>query len=573
VKRKKLILSCGIGVIIFLILSVAFAALETRFALRSMQTAQFSKAAEEGKRALIVVRPLSALTFHKSPDIELWRESLELLPLFQQTISSIQSYVPAALQSDPQAQPVAEHIQLQLPILITKTKHVLTLSQHSSLFQNLIRSTSSQTQTAFQHSDQAITFLDDLNTITQTLFTGHHKYIVLLQNTQELRATGGFMGSYAVIEINDGVFEHLAIQDIYQPDGQITDGLEAPAGIQEYLSEGKGYRLPNANWNPDFPSSSEDILRFFAFAKEHNIEGVVSLNLDVMQRVLDVIGPVYLPDYHESLTADNLPELARADRDQFFPGSQQKKNFLQAVFNHLKLQIQQLPVEKQKQILTLIWEESQRKNIQAFSHQIEIQHIFTKYRVSGEMSSNIPGASSDLTPRYLFLVESNVGINKANKGITREVKITATPYQTQLWIYFHNLNPISDNGNTAKAAAQKSQLNGDKNLHYVNYQRLFINAEARVRTIEIEDKQLDRWDENLITTSTGEKFKQIGFLAPVLEHSNQTVHLEVTYPQILPYTFIIQKQSGLPTVSYLLEADQQKKPLLLEHDENVTISP
>jgi hypothetical protein len=50
---------------------------------------------------------------------------------------------------------------------------------------------------------------DDLKTLNQFLldFLGQgqtKKYLVIFQNNSELRATGGFMGSYALVEIKDG---------------------------------------------------------------------------------------------------------------------------------------------------------------------------------------------------------------------------------------------------------------------------------------------------------------------------------------------------------------------------------
>ncbi|MDP1743836.1 MAG: DUF4012 domain-containing protein, partial [Candidatus Amesbacteria bacterium] len=43
-------------------------------------------------------------------------------------------------------------------------------------------------------------------------------YVVLLQNNTELRATGGFMGSYARLRFRNGTLQSTKFEDIYEPD-------------------------------------------------------------------------------------------------------------------------------------------------------------------------------------------------------------------------------------------------------------------------------------------------------------------------------------------------------------------
>jgi len=58
--------------------------------------------------------------------------------------------------------------------------------------------------------------------------------MVLLQNENELRASGGFIGSYGILTINDGKWQDLEINDVYQADGQLKGHVEPPAEIKKY---------------------------------------------------------------------------------------------------------------------------------------------------------------------------------------------------------------------------------------------------------------------------------------------------------------------------------------------------
>src|SRR3989344_469487 len=73
-------------------------------------------------------------------------------------------------------------------------------------------------------------------------------YIVLLQNNTELRATGGFMGSYARIETDKAGIKKIEVQDIYQPDGQIAGHVEPPYPVQEAFRQG-WWKLRDSNWD------------------------------------------------------------------------------------------------------------------------------------------------------------------------------------------------------------------------------------------------------------------------------------------------------------------------------------
>jgi len=92
-------------------------------------------------------------------------------------------------------------------------------------------------------------------------FNGPRKYLILFQNNNEIRPTGGFIGSYAFLYLNEGKIEELSIDDIYNPDGQIdvrNIRVTPPKPIGDFLIEDRMY-IRNANWDPDLPRSAAAI--------------------------------------------------------------------------------------------------------------------------------------------------------------------------------------------------------------------------------------------------------------------------------------------------------------------------
>ena len=110
-------------------------------------------------------------------------------------------------------------------------------------------------------------------------------YVVLLQNNTELRATGGFMGSYARLRFRNGTLQSTKFEDIYEPDGQLYGYVKPPAPLDKAFENGS-WKLRDSNWDPDFRVSAPQIAWFFSQGGEV-VDGLVALNLTTVLKVLD----------------------------------------------------------------------------------------------------------------------------------------------------------------------------------------------------------------------------------------------------------------------------------------------
>ncbi len=376
----------------------------------------------------------------------------------------------------------------------------------------------------------------DLITIAQKILTGKQTYVLLFQNSEELRATGGFLGSYAKIQLQDGQLIDFGIEDIYVPDGQFGWFIEAPAGAKEYLSGGDGLRLRDANWHPDFPTSAQQILTYLAWGKEVGIDGAIAVNLPIIEKILSVTGPVYIHDYDQTITKNNFSDIARADRDEFFPGSVQKQHFLTTFFNQLLIKLQNLDQSDQQLLVEKVATSAIEKDLQFFSNDQSLQLLFEKLKISGQLTKIKDAA-------YLMLVESNVGINKANQHLDRAVNLKIKEDYNLIEVIFvnHNLPPSSE----------KKNLNEANHLGYVNYQRIILSPETKIEEIIFDDQKIINWNEELISNSGGELFKQIGFLLTLPEKQTKKLSIKFNNSTFSEKSKIfIQKQAGLNKIPY-----------------------
>lgn len=132
---------------------------------------------------------------------------------------------------------------------------------------------------------------------------GPRKYLFLLQNNHELRATGGFIGSYAILDVNNGIVRNFFVDGIFNPDGQLKENIVPPQPIQKISV---AWSLHDSNWFPDFPASAEKAIFFYEKTGGPTVDGVITLTPTVMQKLLAVIGPITLPQYGLTVDANNF---------------------------------------------------------------------------------------------------------------------------------------------------------------------------------------------------------------------------------------------------------------------------
>jgi len=135
---------------------------------------------------------------------------------------------------------------------------------------------------------------------------GPRTYLFLFQNNHEIRATGGFIGSYGILKINDGNIEKLVVDDIFNPDGQLIDRVVPPLPIQKISAD---WSLHDSNWFADFPLSAKKAMDFYERTGGPTVDGVVAITPAMMEKFLAITGPIALPKYDMILTSNNFMEI------------------------------------------------------------------------------------------------------------------------------------------------------------------------------------------------------------------------------------------------------------------------
>jgi len=322
---------------------------------------------------------------------------------------------------------------------------------------------------------------------------GRKNYLVLLENNAELRGSGGFIGSLALVTFENGKLAELKLEDIYSVDGALKGHVDPPDEVLHYLGQPNWY-LRDSNVNPDFPLSAKRAAWFFE--KERGIipDGVISLDLSFVRLILESVGPVKLPGYQETITAQNFFSIAEKESEAgFFPGSTQKKDFLSLFLNALvnKLNSEKNPIGFS--LLSKINQAVDEKHLQFYFADAKIQDVFESLNVTGEIKNPSCLPNDSCISDMAFFAENNFGANKANFFIKRKI--------TRKIIIGRDGN-ITEN--IAITYKNESPSNSWPGGNYSNYIKFYAPLQSKLLTINQDNKKAV-----IDTTLTEDKIKKL----------------------------------------------------------------
>jgi len=130
------------------------------------------------------------------------------------------------------------------------------------------------------------------------------RYLLVIQNPAELRATGGLIGAWGTLEGSVRGLELTGLgTDVELPPGERPVATPAEF-VRRYGRFGATRSWANANMSADFPSSARVLLALYEQRAGERLDGVVAIDARGLSYLLEVTGPVRSPP--ETLTADRF---------------------------------------------------------------------------------------------------------------------------------------------------------------------------------------------------------------------------------------------------------------------------
>ena len=358
-------------------------------------------------------------------------------------------------------------------------------------------------------------------------------YVLLFANNMEIRPGGGFIGSFAVIHIKNYAISPIQTYDVYDADGQLIAHVDPPAPIAQYLHQPHWF-LRDSAFSPDF-SENVNKAKFFLSKtmKLDSIDGMALITTTAVQKVLQATGSLYVPDYKETINADNFYIKAQVyAENNFFPGSIKKKQFLSAVFDQLLIQLQDF---SNAQTAIAIKSSLDEKQIVVSSQSDEIQQYLDNQYWSGRMlPATCPAGKTNCIADYIFPVEANLGVNKANFSVRRSFSSD---------IDFSKEGVIRNRFTTL--FVNDSIRDVFPGGVYKNYYQVFLPPNSVVNRITKNNVLIDQFDQD--TT----QYHRVGMYIEIKPQEKAEITIDYSLTPQIPkgksiYQMIMQKQIGLP---------------------------
>jgi len=433
------------------------------------------------------------------------------------------------------------------------------LNEHIQILVNKLPLWSKELKNAkemLEQSTQALRLAQELQPHLDQLLAKdtEKKYLLLFANNMELRPGGGFIGSLAILRVKNFTIQELELYDVYDVDGQLLSHIDPPKPISKFLNQTHWF-LRDSAFTGDFVvnfKEAEYLLN--QEIKESNFDGGMLITTTGVQNLLKSVKSLYIPDFKESINSDNFYIKAQLYAEEaFFPGSQQKKSFLSSVANQMLFGLHDasLPI-----MLKEIERSLDNKQLVLFSKEPDIQSLFEKNYWSGRILKPSCSLSDALhcIPDYLFPLDANLGVNKANF-------FTSNPMELKVI--------VDGKGKITNVYTVKYTNDSHKGVFpggiYKNYFQLLIPPNSFVESIKIDGVSFEDYDE------TNFENKTVGFLISIEPQQSKTVQITYRLPTTIvagngTYQLILQKQIGSQNSDFKFTFSYPKNMTIERHN-------
>jgi len=243
-------------------------------------------------------------------------------------------------------------------------------------------------------------------------------YLILIQNSDELRATGGFISSVGILLLDQGNLT-FQIQNSYALDDFPHEAYPPPPEPLHTYMGADLWLFRDANWSPDFPTTARDVAGLYQLGQHQSVAGVLALDQTAFKYILAATGPIPLMDGSGSVSAETLDQFLH---DQWQPESGDldpsvrtyQSGFMSGLGESLMAQILDNPASiNLADLFTVLLQILDEKHGLIFVTQPALANLFAAQGWDGALSS---GAQD-----FLYVVDANVGFNKANAALQRSI--------------------------------------------------------------------------------------------------------------------------------------------------------
>ncbi len=406
--------------------------------------------------------------------------------------------------------------------------------------------------------EEAVNLLEEIGPLSKLLlalggYPEENNLLIILQNNDELRPSGGFIGSFGLATMKNGDISSLITKDSYHLDMPAVGKwqLEPPFPIKKYLGVENWY-LRDANWSPDWPSAARKIREIYLGESraignpDTDFSAIIALNPDFIADLIKIVGPITIDN--ETYASENFQtllqytvEVSYKDKDI---SSWDRKNVINDLVGELKNRLFKLPMDKWPELIKTISANIEQKDIQIYFTDENLQTISDNLKASGEIKKT----DSD----FLMVVDANLAAFKSDavvkKGIT------------------YDLYNNDGQANASLSLRYRHEGGFDwRTTRYRSYTRVYLPLGSRFVSVSGLDNRTADWS----VSDDAELDKTIfAFFFTVEPGTNKEIIIHYSLPEKISqqitaesYELLVQKQSGRRTAELQINLHPEQESL------------
>ncbi len=363
---------------------------------------------------------------------------------------------------------------------------------------------------------------------------GEKRYMILMENDKEIRGTGGFWTYISTFRLSNALLNSdFTSNGTYNVDFAL-DAIDPyytfPAVPQAYRDHLKVERMfaRDANVSPDLPTAVDQFMLFWELAMPLNsdfkpVDGVFTINTQVLEELLQVTGPVTLngTTYDSETVTLELEKIASLELAE----QANRKRILGDLMEAMLVNVFESDSNLWPKLVDKGIDLAMRKHVKAYMYDPAAQELIEKYNFGGRIVDPVEGD-------YAYLVSTNLGGGKTNTWFVNKDVTHNLDREGDRWV-----RTVSANFNYGEKGPEYSPFV----VRYQDWVRLYVPAGSELISVEGSEDPAGEGEElnkkfyhGYITLGPGE---------------SKTITFKYYLPEGIvggdDYKLYIQKQSGI----------------------------
>jgi len=248
-------------------------------------------------------------------------------------------------------------------------------------------------------------------------------YLIEQLDSTELRPGGGFIGGYGIATFSDGRLQSIHMEDTYLLDIPYSSAghvIPFPAN-DSWFNLAPSWSLRDSNLEPDFPTDARYAEQIYhTEGGTEALQGVIAITPAFIQNALNITGPIYVSQYNETITAQNLinkihyyqlkEDLKGGDNPSPDGLSSLRKHFTAVLFEDFFARVRQVASADMAKFQALLVSSLRTKDVQVYINASPAEQLLQ----TAQVASSVQAPTGDT----LMVVDANIIANKSNYFMT-----------------------------------------------------------------------------------------------------------------------------------------------------------